>query len=274
MSGASSGVPDSIGGAYASASPRKAKRTTQAGTASGYIRYSTEKQGENSAGRQAEAIERWAARTGVTLLGFFFDFAVSRATAHGERPGLVGALDELQQRPAGALVAETVSRWAFDGAILEAIRIALRDRKSRLATADESGDADLDEDHQDFQALFSKHEVKAIRKRTKGALAVKRMRGERVGAVPFGQQLAHDGAHRIHKVTGTRVCAPFCPGCLHLTEHPTEAATIRRAKALSEEGLSIRAIAERLAAEGHVGRTGAPLSHTQVHRFLRPLLAA
>jgi DNA invertase Pin-like site-specific DNA recombinase len=223
------------------------------GIAWGYVRYSTAKQGENSAERQCQALERWAKRTGVELVAVAYDPAVSRTTDHGERPGLTAALDGLHGSGA-ALVAETVSRFAGDGYILETIRRQLGKSGARLATADETGNADLDEDRQDFEAMFSKREIKQIRARTKGALAVKKMRGERVGGIPYGKRLAADG--------------------VHLETDDAEQAVIARAKALSDTGLSVRAIATALAAEGIVGRTCNALSHTQVHRFLRPLLVA
>ena len=55
---------------------------------------------------------------------------------------------------------------------------------------------------------------------------------------------------------------------------PAEQAVISRAVDLSAEGLSVRAIAAQLASDGIVGRTGRPLSHVQVHRFLRPILVS
>jgi len=219
----------------------------------GYVRYSTDKQGENSAERQCAALERWAARMGVELVAVAYDPAVSRTLDHGARQGLTAALDGARESGA-VLVAETVSRFAGDGYILEAIRRQLGRRGSRLATADETGNADLDEDRQDFEAMFSKREIKQIRSRTKGALAVKKLRGERVGCIPYGKRLAPDG--------------------VHLEVDESELTVVARAKALSDTGLSVRGIAAQLAREGIVGRTGNPLSHTQVHRFLRPLLLA
>jgi len=229
-------------------------KAVRAATAYGYVRYSTDKQGENSVGRQCEAIERWSARVGVQLLGVFFDFATSRTTEHGERPGLVAALDTVKGQGISVLVAENVSRWAFDAVILGAIRTELVKRGARLATADETGNADLDEDRQDFEAMFSKREIKQIRQRTKGALAVKKLRGELTGSAPFGKRVGSDG--------------------VHLEANPDEVAIIARAKALSDAGGTVRGIAATLAAEGIVGRTGRALSHTQVHRILRPLLLA
>jgi len=247
--------------------------TNSARSAWGYVRYSTAKQGENSVERQVAAIESWAARTGHVLTAISFDFEVSRTTAHDARPGLIQALDALRSAGAVAIVAETVSRFAGDAAILEALRRECRKRGARLAVSNETGNADHDEDSQDLEAFLSKREIKAIRARTRGALAVKKMRGEVVGEVAYGYRRAADGSHALTRERQRR-CAPDCAGCLHVEPDPGEAAVIARAKALSDEGLSIRKIAAALDAEGITGRTGRPLSHTQVHRFLRPLLLA
>lgn len=85
--------------------------------------------------------------------------------------------------------------------------------------------------------------------RTRAALAAKRARGERIGAVPYGYRLAADG--------------------LHVEADDTEQAIRTMVQELAGEGLSQRAIVASLAARGVVGRTGAPLQQTQVARLLR-----
>ncbi len=88
-----------------------------------------------------------------------------------------------------------------------------------------------------------------IRARTRAALAVKRARGERVGALPFGFRLAVDGKH--------------------IEPDPDEQDIIARVRSLRLSGLSQRSIAGVLRAEGVVSRAGRPLSQTQVCRVLR-----
>ncbi len=84
------------------------------------------------------------------------------------------------------------------------------------------------------------------------------MRGEKLGNVPFG----------------CRATSPDANGVQHIERDPNEQAVIARAKQLSDEGLSVRSIAERLNADCYRTRKGTPLSHTLVHRFLRPPLIA
>jgi hypothetical protein len=81
------------------------------------------------------------------------------------------------------------------------------------------------------------------------ALAAKRLRGERVGTVPLGWQLASDG----------RTLEP----------HDGERALAARVRHMQlVEGTPVREIAQILAAEGVVTRTGAPMSRSCVHFLL------
>ena len=239
-------------------------------TAWGYVRYSTDKQGKNSLERQVEALEGWAQRRGVTLLGISHDFEKSRTLAYGDRPGLLGAIELVTEEKIDVLVGESVSRLAGDSVILAGIRGALP-RGARLATADETGNEDLDDDRQEFEAFFSKREIKQIRTRTKGALAVKKMRGEVVGCVPYGYRRKADGAHVMRE--GMRKCAasvPGCGGCLHVEADEAEQAVIRYVVELSgEEGLSLQGICDALEHEHIFSRAREPFGRTQVQRMLR-----
>jgi site-specific DNA recombinase len=82
----------------------------------------------------------------------------------------------------------------------------------------------------------AQYEHGLIRARTRAALAAKRARGERVGAVPYGFALDRDG--------------------VRLFAAEREQAAIARARELRAIGLSLRAVALRLAVEGHVSRMG------------------
>jgi site-specific DNA recombinase len=72
--------------------------------------------------------------------------------------------------------------------------------------------------------------------RTKAALRVKKMRGERVGAIPIGYRLADDEGM--------------------LEEDPREQAAIALIHELREEGLSLRAIDQEIRRRGFPSRTG------------------
>jgi DNA invertase Pin-like site-specific DNA recombinase len=73
---------------------------------------------------------------------------------------------------------------------------------------------------------FAEYERQLIKARTRAALAVKKSRGERVGQVPFGYQLAADG--------------------VTVVEHAAEQRVIALVTELRANGLSIRAITAHL----------------------------
>ena len=94
----------------------------------------------------------------------------------------------------------------------------------------------------------AQYEHGLIQARTRSALAAKRARGERVGAVPYGFALDSDGVHLV-------VSKP-------------ERATVLRARQLRSIGLSLRAVAAKLAAEGRISRQGRVFFACQIARML------
>lgn len=90
-------------------------------------------------------------------------------------------------------------------------------------------------------------ERETIVERTRDALSIKRTKGERLGTIPFGFQLSTDGL---------------------LVENAEEQKIINRVYDLRDTGLSQRAIAEQLAAEGYRSRRGTPLGQVQISRLL------
>jgi DNA invertase Pin-like site-specific DNA recombinase len=95
--------------------------------------------------------------------------------------------------------------------------------------------------------VFAAYERLVIKARTKAALGVKKGRGERVGEIPFGFQLAAAGK---------------------LVPHEGEQFVIARIRELRASPVSIRAIAEQLNAEKWPAR-GQRWYATSVHNVLR-----
>lgn len=221
----------------------------------GYVRMSTDKQ-DLSPLVQHAAISAWCKSEGYELVQVYEDLATSGGAEIADRPGLAGALSSLRSHQATALIAAKRDRFARDVAIAGEVERLAYKAGCRTFAADGMGNGEDDGAAflRDISACMSAHERRLIRRRTRDALALKRARGERAGCIPYGQRLGKDG--------------------VHLMPDPAEQAVIARAKALSDEGLSVRAIAAALESEGVLGRTGAPLGHVQVHRLLRPLLLA
>jgi DNA invertase Pin-like site-specific DNA recombinase len=96
---------------------------------------------------------------------------------------------------------------------------------------------------------FAQYERTLIAMRTKTAMAHKRAMGERVGAVPYGYQLAADGVHFVAA--------------------PDEQAVIDIVRRLRAGGLSYRAIAAELNQRGLTNRAGGRFMATQVVHMLK-----
>lgn len=200
---------------------------------------------------QRATIEAWAALHGVDLAAWRVDIDVPGDLPLAERPGLVAALAAVRTHGAGMLVAATTDRFATDIVVSDIIQRAALMHGATLRSAADSPSSPSGE--QSFTRgaldLARAYERAVIRARTRSALAAKKLRGERTGAVPFGYRLAADG--------------------IHLEVEEAEQAVIATVRELAGAGLSQRAIVVALGARGVTGRTGSPLQQTQVARLLR-----
>jgi DNA invertase Pin-like site-specific DNA recombinase len=97
--------------------------------------------------------------------------------------------------------------------------------------------------------LFSGFERLLIKSRTKAALSAKKSRGERVGHIPFGFQLADDG--------------------IHIETNELEQNILTQMRELRSKGLSIRNIAEEMNQREAFNRGQAKWNHASVHRVMK-----
>jgi len=204
----------------------------------GYVRVSTEDQALGPVAQRA-ALARWCVVNGAELVAVFED-TVSGGADLDKRPGLLTALAALRLHGAGVLMVAKRDRLARGMGLALAIEGLAGEAGARIATADgDTGDDDDDASfiRRRFDDLFAEVERRKIRARTRAALAVKKGRGERVGSVPYGSQLAADG--------------------VHLEANPAELRAVELVRELRGEGLTLRAIAARLEAAGCVPRGGA-----------------
>ena len=216
---------------------RRKKRRADPKVVVGYVRVSTDEQALGPEA-QREAIESWCVAEGATLVAVHDDIGVSGGTPVEKRPGLNLALDAVAEHGAGVLLVAKRDRLARDvvvGAVAE--RMAER-LGARVLSADGTGNGDGPE-HQLMRHLidcFASYERALIGARTKAALRVKKMRGERVGAIPLGYRLAGEDGK--------------------LEEDPREQEAIALVHELREKGLSLRAIDKALRAKGYRPRGG------------------
>lgn len=214
-----------------------------------YLRVSTEDQALGPDAQRA-AILAWASREGVAVVAWHVDAGVSGATPVAERSGLLAALGALRELDAGVLVAAKRDRLARDPVVAATVERAAAAAGAVVRTADGSSDAAGPEGMmmRGIVDVFAAYEREVIKARTRAALGVKKARGERVGAVPFGFRLAADG--------------------VHLEPHEDEQTIIARARELRADGWSLRETAAALEADGRRSRTGRPFDAKQVSRMV------
>jgi site-specific DNA recombinase len=214
-----------------------------------YIRVSTDEQRLGPEAQRA-SIAAWAAREGVQVAAWHIDQGVSGGSSIEARAGLCAALASLGEHGAGVLVVAKRDRIARDVIIAATIeRVASATGAAVVSAAGEgNGSAPADAFMRTVIDGAAAYERALIRARTKAALAAKASKGERVGAVPYGYQLAADG--------------------VRLVLNPSEQAVLAVVRELRVAGLSQRAIVAELGTRSLVSRAGRPFAQTQVARML------
>lgn len=217
-----------------------------------YIRVSKE---EQHIGPQAQrdAIEAWAAREGVDVVGWHLDQGFTGKLPPGKRPALADALAALHEHQAGVLVVAKRDRLARDVLVAGFIELKVTQADARIVSVAGEGTGDDSPTEKLMRQIidaFAEYERGVIAARTRAALQSKKARGERVGTVPFG-------------------FAPTDDGKLCLNDY--ERRLMARVRQLREEGESIRGIVQVLADEGYRSRTGRAVSRGSVENLLRLL---
>jgi DNA invertase Pin-like site-specific DNA recombinase len=224
---------------------RKAKRLA-AHSVVAYLRVSKDDQALGL-DAQRQAVEGWAARQGVQATAWHVDEAISGGNSLADRPALVEAISGL--RRGDVLVVAKRDRLARDTFVAAQVTRMVEQAGAKIVSADGIGNGEGPADQLlrhmlDGMAAFERQLIAA---RTKAALAVKASRGERIGRIPYGSQLAADG--------------------LHLEPCLQEQEIIARIGAL-EPMRSCQAIADALTAEGLFNRSGKPFARQAVHLIL------
>ncbi len=222
----------------------------------GYVRVSTEEQTASGLGLadQRARIEAYCTLRGFALVTLVADNAVSGAKPLASRAGGAALLRALRRREAAHVVMlkldrgfrhagdclATVEAWQRTGVTLHVIDLG----GNAIDTASAAGKFMLT-----VLAGAAEMERNLTRERTRAALHVKRLRGERISRyAPFGYRLDAQN---------------------HLVPDPREQRIVQRISDLRSHGLSLRRIAAELQARGLYGRTCQPLSPKTVRAILR-----
>jgi site-specific DNA recombinase len=233
-------------------SPRRPRRHRKGNptVAVAYLRVSTEEQHLGPEAQRA-AIEEWAARQAIRIASWHLDQGVSGRSELEARPGLGEALAAVRAHRAGLVVVAKRDRLARDDYARATIKRAVEQLGARVVTADGIANGDSAEDRLIARNLdaAADYERDLVSMRTAAALAAKKARGERVGAIPYGYRLARDG--------------------IHLEPDPAEQRVIARVRAMQAKGLSLRQIVAACDKARLGSRSGAPFGLTQIARMLR-----
>lgn len=208
-----------------------------------YYRVSTPDQ---SIDAQRDACAAWCRANGAELAAEASDVGVSGGAPVEDRPGLLVALGALSR--GAVLVAAKRDRLARDVVISATIESMVRRAGATVVTADGVSAADTPEGAllRTLVDAFAAYERALIRARTRAALAAKRARGEATSHAPWGYSIGPGGV---------------------LVENEREQYITALVGELRAAGLSLRCIVAELEREDLCGRTGRPLTLTQVARI-------
>jgi DNA invertase Pin-like site-specific DNA recombinase len=211
-----------------------------------YIRVSTTQQAESGLGLEAQqaTIAAAAQRHGLPLAETFTDAGLSGSLGLEDRPGLFAAIGAL--RRGDVLLVAKRDRLGRDLVAVAMLERTIAKRGARVLSAAGEGTEGTDASsllQRHILDAFSEYERRIIGQRTKAALKAKKARGERVGNIAFGYQLAADGT---------------------LTEHPDEQAALVIMRDCRAAGYTLRAIADELNRQGLTTRAGGPWRHEYV----------
>ena len=215
-----------------------------------YLRVSTDKQADHgvSLAAQRAKVEAYAGLYDLEIVEVIEDAGGSAKTL--ARDGLQRALSLLDAGKADALIVAKLDRLTRSTRDLGTLLDGYFSQRFDLLSVGEQVDTRSAGGRLVLNVLMSvaQWEREAIGERTSTALQHKKSRGERVGAVPYGSQLAADG--------------------IQLMPHDGEQLVIAAARELRAAGLSLRAIAAELSKRGFHTRKGRTFAATQINRII------
>ncbi len=175
--------------------------TDRSTTVVGYVRVSTEEQGDSGAGLEAQrrAIHAACEARGWAVEAVHEDVASGKSLEH--RPGLVAALEAVQSRRASGLVVAKLDR--LSRSVVDAAQTMERARREgwNLVALDLGVDFSTPNGEvlAHIVAAIAQFERRLIGQRTKDALAVKRSQGVRLGRPPVADAAVEARVMALHR---------------------------------------------------------------------------
>jgi DNA invertase Pin-like site-specific DNA recombinase len=221
----------------------------------GYLRVSTKKQGESGLGLEGQktAVEGYARQTGARVGAWYTEVETGK---RADRPELSRALSHAKRSKAVLCVAK-LDRLARNVAFTS----ALMDSGVNFVACD-NPTANRLTIH--ILAAMAEHEAEQISKRTKDALAAAKARGTLLGSARPDHWKGHEEA----RLAGARKAALVSAKIRSRDASEAYSDLLPDVAKLNAQGMSLRAIAEKLNTEGHTTRRGKPWNPVQVARVL------
>ncbi len=218
-----------------------------------YVRVSTTRQGDSGLGLEAQRdrVLQLAEARGARVVAWFTEIESGRKL---DRPKLAEAMAEARKRGAVVAVAK-LDRLSRDAElVLKLAREAERNGFGGLLFCDlpdiDTGTA-AGRMVLSVMASVAEFESRRIGERTREALASAKARGRKLGGLRPSTRKRNDRARDAAAAASEKLRGVLAP--------------------LQRDGASYRAMARAMADIGHTGRTGEPLSPSQIRRHLQRL---
>jgi DNA invertase Pin-like site-specific DNA recombinase len=220
-----------------------------------YYRVSTESQGRSGLGLEAQeaAVQSYARQVGGRIVATYTEVESGKRS---DRPELAKALAHARRNKATLTVAK-LDRLSRNVAFLSRV----------MESGCEFAAADMPSANKfmlHVMAAVAEHEAKAISDRTKAALNAAKARGVKLGSARPGHWKGNEDA-RLAGLEKARTVAAKVKREQAKEAYSDLAGTVAE---LHGQGQSLRDIAAKLNADGHVTRRGRPWNPVQVSRVL------
>jgi DNA invertase Pin-like site-specific DNA recombinase len=213
---------------------------------------------KDSEKRQRSAIEAYAKASGVEVVGWYYDEAVSGADHVVDRPGFVSMMERLLSNGCRCIIVETANRFARDLIVQETGYAMLEGQGIELIAAD-SPDAFQDDTPtakliRQILGAVSEFEKSMIVAKLKGARDRKRKEAG-------GRRITDKAGKEVRKVEGRKSYKELAPDVVALAKklHRYPVNGKRR---------SLRDVAGELAAAGHMTSAGKPYAAAAVAKMV------